>query len=117
MFPSVQNSCMQMSNNENNDVSMNPPILPQVTELSSNPFQGSSNSTQVRSKPLSLVVKGSDGNVIAVEGLSSPIDVLLPQEKSVQVIIVELKHESFHSFSNLVKQNKRKTVKVVIILV
>ena len=57
------------------------------------------------------MLKGSDGNVIAVEGLASPIDVLLPQEKSVQVIIiVELKDESFYSFSNLVKQKKRKTV-------
>jgi len=61
-------------------------ILPQVTELSSNPFRGSSNSTPVRSNPLSLVLKGSDGNVIAVEGLTSLIDVLLPQERSAQVI-------------------------------
>lgn len=64
-------------------------ILPQVTELSSNPFQSSNNSTLVRSNPLSLVLKGSDGNVIAVEGLTSPIDVLLPQKRSAQVIRVE----------------------------
>lgn len=64
-------------------------ILPQVTELSSNPFQSSNNSTLVRSNPLSLVLKGSDGNVIAVEGLTSPIDVLLPQKRSPQVIRVQ----------------------------
>ena len=51
-----------------------------------NPFQSSGNSSVVKSNPFSLVLKGSDGNVIAVEGLTSPIDILLPQEVSEQVI-------------------------------
>ena len=58
-----------------------------MTELSANPFQSSGNFTLVKSNPLSLVLKGSDGEVIPVEGLTSPIDILLPRKESLQVPI------------------------------
>ena len=57
----------------------------QLTSLSANPFQGNSNSTEIKTNPVSLVVKGPEANVISIEGLTSPIDILLPQTESLQV--------------------------------
>ena len=57
----------------------------QLTSLSANPFQGNSNSTEIKTNPVSLVLKGPEANVISIEGLTSPIDILLPQTESLRV--------------------------------
>lgn len=71
-----------------------------MTELSTNPFQSSGNFTLVKSNPLSLVLKGSDGEAIPVEDLTSPIDILLPRKESLQVPISHWMIKSCYLFES-----------------
>ena len=84
-----------------------------MTELSANPFQSSGNFTLVKSNPLSLVLKGSDGEAIPVEGLTSPIDILLPRKESLQVPISHWMIKSCYLFeSNTSFVRKRTNVEL-----